>query len=228
MPRIARVTVPGIPHHITQRGNRKLPTFFQEKDYQEYKKLLFESCLKFGLEIWSYCLMTNHVHLIAIPSSEASLYLTLGETHQKYTRYINFREGWRGHLWQGRFSSFPMDEAHTLVAARYIELNPVKAYMVKKPEEYPWSSARAHLLGHYDFLVSTSPLSSYVKNWKDFLEEASFSEDGKSLQKHERTGRPLGGINFITELERKTGRTLLPKKAGRKPLNKEIGRVSPD
>jgi len=111
MPRIARVVAPGFPHHITQRGNRRQETFFRDEDYVAYKSLLSEWCQRHGVDIWAYCLMPNHVHMIAVPQDEDGLRLAVGEAHRRYTREINFREGWRGHLWQGRFASFPMDES---------------------------------------------------------------------------------------------------------------------
>lgn len=156
MARMARVVIPGIPHHITQRGNRRLETFFAESDYREYLYLMAEWCNRCKVQIRSYCLMPNHVHLIAVPESEDGLHRAIGEAHRRYTRYINFQKEWKGHLWQGRFASFPMDEHYLIATARYIELNPVKAGLVKKPEEYRWSSARAHLQGEDEFLSRPS------------------------------------------------------------------------
>ena len=141
MPRIARAAAVGIPHPVTQGGNRRQPTFFGEDDYQNYLSLIAQWCLRWGVEIWAYCLMPNHVHLIAVPSAEDGLRRAIGEAHRRYTRAVNFREGWRGHLWQGRFSSHAMEERYLLAAVRYIELNPVRAALVRKPEEYRWSSA---------------------------------------------------------------------------------------
>ena len=112
MARLARVVVPGMPHHVTQRGNRRQPTFFREDDYAAYLELMGQWCRERGVEIWAYCLMPNHVHLIAVPQSEDGLRLAIGEAHRRYTRRVNFREGWRGHLWQGRFASFVMDEPY--------------------------------------------------------------------------------------------------------------------
>ncbi|MDO9079874.1 MAG: transposase [Desulfuromonadales bacterium] len=148
MARIARVIAPGIPHHLTQRGNRRQQTFFCDDDYSTYIDLMAEWCGKYRVTIWAWCLMPNHVHLIAVPESEESLARAIGEAHRRYTRRINFREKWRGHLWQERFASFPMDEGHLVSAARYVEMNPVAAGIVASPEDYPWSSARAHL-PHY-------------------------------------------------------------------------------
>ena len=147
MARIARAVAPGYPHHITQRGNRRQQTFFCEDDYLAYIELMAEWCRKYRVEIWAWCLMPNHVHLIAVPHTEEALSRAIGEAHRRYTRRINFREKWRGHLWQERFASFPMDEQYLLATARYIEMNPVAAELVQNPEDYRWSSAQAHLAG---------------------------------------------------------------------------------
>ena len=113
--------VPGIPHHITQRGNRRQAVFFRDEDYQAYLELISHWCGEEGVEIWSFCLMPNHVHLIVVPGEGSGLSRAIGEAHRRYTRHINFREQWRGYLWQGRFASFPLDEAYLLAAARYVE-----------------------------------------------------------------------------------------------------------
>ena len=143
---MARVVVPGYPHHVTQRGNRRQQTFFEEADYEAYTGLMAEWCQQCGVRIWAYCLMPNHVHLIAVPEDEEGLRRAIGEAHRRYTRHVNFRQGWRGHLWQGRFASFVMDDDHLLAAARYIELNPVRAKLVRKPHRYRHSSAPRHTL----------------------------------------------------------------------------------
>ena len=127
MARLARIVAPGLPHHITQRGNRCQPTFFCDEDYQYYLELMAQWCSAHQVEIWAYCLMPNHVHLIAVPQSADGLRRAIGEVHLRYTRMVSFREGWRGHLWQGRFASFVLDEPYLLTAARYVELNPVRA-----------------------------------------------------------------------------------------------------
>ena len=110
MARLARVVIPGMPHHVTQRGNRRQPTFFDDEDYAAYLELMADGCREEGVAIWAYCLMPNHVHLIGVPETEQSLRRAIGEAHRRYTRRINFRERWRGYLWQGRFASFVMDE----------------------------------------------------------------------------------------------------------------------
>lgn len=144
MARLARVVIPGLPHHVTQRGNRRQTVFFGEADYQAYHALLAEFCREQGVAVWAWCLMPNHVHLLLVPPAPDALRAALAETHRRYSCRINRRTGWRGYLWQGRFASFPMDEAHTLACARYIDLNPQRAGLVDQPEAWPWSSARSH------------------------------------------------------------------------------------
>jgi putative transposase len=219
MARIARVVAPGIPHHITQRGNRRQATFFNDDDYRTYIQLMAEWCLRCGVEIWAYCLMTNHVHLVAVPESEEGLRRAIGEAHRRYSRHINFQKGWRGHLWQGRFASYPMDERYLLAVARYVELNPVRAGATDKAEQYPWSSAAAHIKGRDDQLVKVSPLRNIVRNWRAFLAEDVSVGDVEKLRRHERTGRPLGNDGFIVRLEKTLKRRLQKQKPGPK-LNK--------
>jgi len=154
MARMARVVIPNIPHHIVQRGNRSQKTFFSDKDKVFYLKLLHKYAEKEGLSFWAYCLMDNHVHLIVVPKREDSLAKGIGDTHKHYTRMINFRENWRGYLWQGRFSSFPLDEKYLYAAIRYVERNPVMAGLVKRAEDYEFSSAKAHVYKTKDFLLS--------------------------------------------------------------------------
>jgi putative transposase len=181
-------------------------------------ELMAEWCEHEGVEIWAYCLMPNHIHLIAVPESPESLRRALGEAHRRYTRAVNLREGWRGHLWQGRFASFPMDEAHTLQAARYIELNPVRAGLVKRAREHRWSSAAAHGTGRDDGLVSVRPLLDIVGKgrWGRFLSQSVKEEQWELLRRHERTGRPLGGEGFLVNLESVLDRELQPQKRGPK------------
>ena len=216
MPRIARVVVPEIPHHITQRGNRRQKTFFLENDYKVYLELMKEWCGRFKVEIWGYCLMPNHVHMIAVPPAEDSLSRAIGEAHRRYSRMINFREGWRGHLWQSRFGSFPMDDSHTLCSAKYIDMNPVRAKMVDTPGDYKWSSAAAHIEGKDDGFLKFNRLDEMVDSWAGFLMTRESEYDNSLIRKHERTGRPLGDENFIIDLQEKLGKELLLKKPGPK------------
>ena len=217
MPRIARIIAPGIPHHITQRGNRRMDTFFRDEDYLAYIVLMAEWCRKFNVAIWAYCLMPNHIHLIAVPELEEGLRLAIGEAHRRYSGMINRRQKWTGHLWQGRFSSFPMDETYLLAAVKYIEMNPVRANLAPDPYTWKWSSASAHVAGMDDILVKVSPLLEMVGEWKFFLVDAD-DEDTDNIRRHERTGRALGADSFLETLEHSLQRTVKPQKAGRKKM----------
>lgn len=216
MARLARVVAPGYPHHVVQRGNRRLPTFFCDEDYWLYLRLMSEWCEKFHVEIWAYCLMTNHVHMIAVPETEDGLRRAVGEAHRRYTTAINRREKWTGHLWQGRFSSVVMDEEHLLTAGRYVELTPVRAKMVTQADEYKWSSARAHLAGQDDLLVKVGPMLSMVGDWSMCLAEPETESVYEEFKVTEKSGRPLGSESFVEKLEMLLGRSLKPKKRGRK------------
>jgi len=227
MARIARVIAPGYPHHVTQRGNRCQTTFFCDKDYELYIELMEEWCEHFGVEIWAYVLMPNHVHLTAVPSSEEGLRRAIGDAHRRYTRHINFRYGWRGHLWQGRFFSCPMDEKHLLAAARYIELNPLRAGLVTKPWMYPWSSAAAHVNGLDNRLVRVAPLLEMIGDWRRFLSEEVSQAEVENIHLHERTGRPLGGDQFTRRLEQELKRFLGPRSRGPKPRSPGDAIISP-
>lgn len=217
MARLARAVVPGVPHHVTQRGNRRQPTFFTDADYEAYKALLAEWCQRCKVAVWAYCLMPNHVHLILVPSTADGLARSLGETHRRYTRLVNARKGWSGFLWQGRFASYPMDEAHVVAAARYVERNPVKAKLARAARDYPWSSAKAHLVGAGDGLVSVAPLLERAPDWAALLRKADEPDDLEAFHRHKNTGRPLGDKAFLDRLERRLGRALRPAKRGRKP-----------
>lgn len=216
MARLARIVIPGHPHHITQRGNRRQETFFNEGDYRAYMALLAEWCAKAETEVWAWCLMPNHVHLILTPTGEDGLRAALGEAHRRYTRMINFREGWRGHLWQERFHSFPMDEAYLLACARYVELNPVRARLVRRPEDWRWSSARAHLGGIDDGLTAPGPLLERMPDWRAFLAAGIDDETLDAIRSHVRTGRPLGAGKWLAKIESLAGRTLRKAKPGPK------------
>ena len=162
MPRPPRIVIPGMPHHVIQRGNRRQPTFFGPDDYQTYLDIAAEAFTAAKVEVWAYCLMPNHVHLIATPDTEDGLAKAVGATHQRYTWLINQKQSWTGHLWQGRFGSSPMDEPYFLMCARYVGLNPVRAGLVSKAVEWPWSSVSAHLMGRVDDLLSPAPLAALL------------------------------------------------------------------
>jgi putative transposase len=217
MARMARVVAAGLPHHVTQRGNRRQPVFFSEDDYAAYAALLAERCHAAKVAVWAYCLMPNHVHLILVPSDPDGLRLALAEAHRRYTQRVNLREGWRGYLWQGRFASVAMDEPYLLACARYVELNPVRAKLVQRPSEWRWSSARAHLRGKDDRLVAVRPLLDLVPDWAAFLNGGLQEDEHQAIRAGERTGRPLGSDLFIKRLEKRLGRSLAKRKPGPKP-----------
>jgi len=220
MSRIARAVAPGFPHHVTQRGNRRMDVFFCDKDYALYVELMSASCRERGVEVWAYCLMPNHVHLIVVPESEDGLRRAIGDAHRRYSRHVNFRQGWRGHLFQGRFASFVMDEPHLLAAARYVELNPVRAGLASKPWRWKWSSAAAHRRGRNDKLAKVRPLLKLAGDWDQFLAVVPSEEGLQALRLHERTGRPLGSPAFLDRIEHAVGRVLRPGKRGPKPKNR--------
>ncbi len=193
-----------------------MTTFFSAQDYLDYLTLSATWFAKAGVEVWAYCLMPNHVHLIAVPQDEQSLRRGIGEAHRRFSLQINAREGWRGHLWQERFHSFPMDEHHLLAAARYIEQNPVRAGLAETPWQYRWSSARAHLEATDDALVKVRPLLELAPDWREFITHQPSNNDMENIRKHMMTGHPWGAPAFIERLENIAGRPLMPLKRGRK------------
>jgi len=219
MSRLARVVIPGIPHHITQRGNRRQSVFFCEQDKQAYLNLLRQFGPPAGIQIWTYCLMDNHVHHIVVPETKQSLALAFGEVHRRYTRMINFREKWRGYLWQGRFSSYPLDERHLYAAVRYVEQNPVCAGIVRQAKNYKWSSARAHVDKCDDVIAKHFFLLDEIDDWQRYLAEPISDKERKLIEYHCRTGRPRGNKEFIARLEKLSGRPLKKAKPGPKQRN---------
>lgn len=223
MTRMARVVVPGVPHHVTQRGNRREPVFFGPGDYRLYRRLVAGAAAKARTEVWAYCLMPNHVHLILTPADEDGLRGTLAEAHRRYVATINKRHGWTGHLFQGRFGSVAMDEAHLLAAARYIALNPVAAGLVAGAADWPWSSARAHLAGRDDALATVAPLASRIPDFAGLLDSGEDAAAVERLRRAASVGRPVGAPEWIAALESRLGRRLAPRKRGPKPRQREDG-----
>jgi putative transposase len=218
MARLPRMVLPGIPHHVTQRGNRRERTFFEEGDYALYLDLLADAAVRHGVAIWSYCLMPNHVHIVAVPRDEDALGRTFRHVHRHYTGYVNARMRVTGHLWQGRFSSVAMDEVHLFAAFRYVALNPVRARLVRRAEDWQWSSTRALIAGADDRVVTVAPTLERIGDFAAFLGE-DFDEafTYAALRKAETLGRPIGSAVWLEEMERATGRKLTPSKRGRKP-----------
>jgi putative transposase len=189
MSRAARLVIPGIPHHVTQRGNSRRQTFFGDFDYALYLSLLRHSCRKSGTAVWAWCLMPNHVHLILVPDHSDGLRKAVAPAHARYAAEINRREGGCGHLWQGRFRSAPMDEAHLHVCLRYVELNPVRAGLAARPEDWRWSSARGHLGLAPDGLVDPAPARERIDDWRSFLDGGLDEEELETMRTATRTGR---------------------------------------
>ncbi len=218
MARLSRVVIPGVPHHVTQRGNRRERTFFEDGDYQLYLDLLADAARAAGVEVWSYCLMPNHVHLVVTPGDEEGLWRTFRKVHRHYTGHINARLHTTGHLWQGRYGSVAMDEGHLLSALRYVALNPVRARRVERAGDWRWSSTPALLAGRDDAVVRVAPALERVGDFAAFLDE-DFDEAAAygPLRKAELIGRPVGASDWITAMEARTGLTLAPGKRGPKP-----------
>jgi putative transposase len=226
MARIPRVVVPGFPHHITQRGSRRQATFFAPEDYCLYLAMLADRLAETGVELWAYCLMPNHVHLVVVPAREGSLARLCGRLHKEYARRVNERLGWQGHLWQERFHSCCMDERHALAAVRYVELNPVRAGLCQSPEQWAWSSVHSHLGRHVDPVVTPTPALPSPADWPSYLE--SEPQEAGRLRRSTRTGRPAGAEPFLAELERRTGRNLrvrVPKSP--EPRQSELSPLGP-
>lgn len=192
-----------------------MQVFFCEDDYEAYRRLLREQVRLRRVSILEYCLMPNHIHLVAVPEDRGGLARALAETHRRYAQRTNFCHGWRGHLWQERFWSFPMDDVSLRAVARYVLLNPVRAGLVRRAEEWPFSSARVHLQGGDDLLVDGLNLDVKIGDWKSLLGEAG--EDGSlaTVRSHSANGRPLGSESYVSWVETLLGRRVLPGRPGR-------------
>ena len=218
MPRVARIVIPGVPHHVTQRGNNRQDVFFVDDDRRVYLALLGEQAERFGLKLHGYCLMSNHIHLVATPRGEESLARAVGRAHFLYTQYVNRLHGRSGHLWQNRFFSCALDDEHLWAALVYVERNPVRARLVRKAWNYAWSSAAAHV-------GQASPpklldLSEWRRRWtaakwRMQLVRVEDEEAGARLRRCTHRGRPLGSDRFVSKLERLLGRRLRALPVGR-------------
>ena len=221
MPRVARVVIPGCPHHITQRGNNRQDVFFVDDDRRAYLEFLRERCEAYGVGVLGYCLMANHVHVIAAPNNDDALAKAIGRTHFAYTQYVNRLHGRSGHLWQNRFYSCPLDEAHLWAAMAYVERNPVRARLVRAPWRYPWSSAAAHVGGRADptGLLELGMWSREwtPERWRTALRQSADVGFVGRLRRSTHTGRPLATDSWLSKLERKLGRRLRPLPVGRPP-----------
>jgi putative transposase len=217
MARLARAVFPGHPHHVTQRGNGRAQTFFDDEDYALYRDLLGRHCAAAGVEIWSWVLMPNHVHLVLVPGDEDGLRRALSVVHGRYAGHIHARLKRTGHFWQGRFGCVAMDETHLGAALRYVALNPVRAGLVERAAEWPWSSVHAQLGRIDDGITCTEPVRLRYPDFAALLAAGEEGEMVARLRKAERIGRPIGESSFLDRLERETGRVLKPRKPGPKP-----------
>jgi putative transposase len=218
MSRISRVVVPGLPHHVTQRGNARQDVFATDADRQLYLDLLRHHAKRYDLRIWAYCLMRNHVHLVTVPDRVSSLARVMGRTHADYARYFNLKRGRSGHLWEARFFSCPLQDLHLWRAMAYVERNPVRAALVSEAADYRWSSASPHVLGQeHGWLDFTAWRQQYDgTQWLHVLrtsvEDQAFSV---RLRESTRRGRVMGSSAFAGRVGKLLGRELRTLAAGR-------------
>jgi len=226
MPRRPRVVIPGVAHHVTQRGNNREPVFHSCEDRRFYLDLLARHAGHHGARVLGYCLMTNHIHLIAVPERESSLARTLGSTHSEYALALNQAYGRSGHVWQNRFFSCPLGESHLLSALRYVELNPVRAGLASEPAGWPWSSARAHTVDQaLDPVLDRRWVEHFGRwdygEWREILTAGLSGGESDSIRRATYAGEPLGSREFVAALERQTGRKLRVLARGRPPKKAE-------
>ncbi len=217
MPRIARIIAPGYPHHITQRGNNKMTVFFDDEDRQTYLSILANYVKKYSIQIWAYCLMDNHIHLLVVPETETALARGIGLTNQVYTQYLNRKLSQSGRIWQNRFFSCIVENTEYLwTVARYIESNPLEAGLTLQAQTYRWSSANAHLEGAHDCLLhEPSWLEPTEQNAYGVFCRAENKDQENAIRKATRTGRPFGSEQFVDRLELQFDRSLKAKRVGR-------------
>ncbi len=215
MARMARAVFPGIPHHVTQRGNGRAQTFFCDDDYRLYRDLLSTRAKVHGVEVWSWVLMPNHVHLILAPPTAEALSAVMSVVHRRYAGHIHARLKRTGHFWQGRFGCVAMDESHLGAALRYVALNPVRAGLVGRASDWAWSSAHVHL-GRVadDGLTLKAPVADRYPQFAELLASAEDEIATKRLRQAESVGRPLGAAAFLARLEAESGRVLAAGKRG--------------
>ncbi|MGE3689939.1 MAG: transposase [Novosphingobium sp.] len=215
MPRAARIVVPGLPHHVTQRGNRRQDIFFNQEDWFTYKALMAKACTKHGVECLAWCLMPNHVHLVLVPAFADGLRAVLSSVHTAYSQRINLREGASGHLFQGRFASYAMDDSHLLAAIRYVENNPVKAGLVQEAAQWRWSSARSRVDGISDGLTAPTELTRLYPNWSAMLAQGWEAGAEEPVEQALASGLPQCRREWLAGLAAETGLSLVKRDRGR-------------
>ena len=230
MARLPRLTAPGFPHHVIQRGNNRQAIFMDAADFTTMLDLLTEQSKKFQVAEHAYVLMDNHFHLLATPETVEGLPMMMQAVGRSYVRYFNHRHGRTGTLWEGRYrSTIVQSERYLLACMVYIDLNPLRAGMVAQPGDYPWSS-HAHCLGlRIDKLVSPHALFWALGN-TPFAREAAYAalvqqglggQEQKALTESVHTGWALGEPDFIAALQARTGRRVSKGRAGRPPMAQE-------
>jgi putative transposase len=218
MPRVARIVLPGLPHHVVQRGNNRHAVFFVDADRRVYLDLLAAQAQRYGFALLAYCLMTNHVHLIGVPDSPHALAKAIGRTHWLYAQYLNRRHRRSGHLWQNRFFSCPLDARHGWQACVYVERNPVRAGLVRLAWRYPWSSAAAHVgerRPEAPLDVAAWKRLWDTRGWRAELQRPEDEGMVRRLRRSTFAGRPLASDSFLSKLEHRLGRRLRPRPVGR-------------
>jgi len=215
---MARVVLPGSPHHITQRGIRRFNVFLDEADHCRYRELLALYAGRYELRIAAYCLMTNHIHVVGVPERKDSIAKTFKYCHGVYATEFNKKYRKTGHLWQARPYSCVLDESHAWAALRYVERNPVRAHMVARAEDYQWSSARAHCGLSADILLDSPwPEPKSIGDWSGWLAANTNIEQEQRIRDRTFTGRPCGDDAFVRSVEATLGRSLARGKPGPKP-----------
>jgi len=220
MARLARSTIIGYPHQVTQRGNYEQSVFETDTDFQHYLMWLRECLNRYSVEVWAYCLMRNHVHFICVPRDDGSLALAFNNIHMRYAQYFNGKKGLTGHLWKGRFLSCMLDDRSVFEEVRFIENNPVRAGLVERAEDYPWSSARHHVLGDPDPVIMDGCfLNGEIRDWRAYLAAKGDDPILTRTWRNLKTGRPAGDKEFVKGLEEILGRRLAALPRGRPRKN---------
>jgi putative transposase len=216
MARLARIVIPELAHHVTQRGNARRNVFFTPHDRQVYLGLLREYSSYYQLRILGYCLMTNHVHLVALPEQETALPRTMREVNGRYARYRNAIDRGSGHVWQNRYYCSAFEGIRLPSVMRYVELNPVRAGLVRAAEDYAWSSALIHLGGAdgLGLLDTTAWWRDWTpEQWASWLSQGE--QEGAAIRQATYSGRVLGSKEFVAGLEAATKRKLAIARPGR-------------
>ncbi len=219
MPRLPRTVCAGVPHHVTQRGNRRERVFFSDEDRCIYLKWLAAYTTTHEVDVLAYCLMDNHVHLVLVPAAPDGLHRVLKPLHMRYAQRVNRSRGWTGHLWQGRFYSSALDDSYAWAAIRYVERNPVRAKLARRAESYRWSSAAAHCGLRGDPLLTSGLVwqrrLASIGNWSRWLADGDDQPAVEILRRNADKGLPCGTVAFVKALEIIAGRPLEFRPQGR-------------